>query len=464
MLKDIVLSESLGMRIPWGLEQYQKAKQEVPLSCFGVFVTVRRANPLPRWPVDIHGSVGYWNSEFVEESRETLLEKACEVGSKAFWEDERNDMFSRKILQEPASVCEIDFMMLPLIPIYGSTGRFTTTNKLYDNKHYGLLVKTPNRPCATFLPNVLPRASWDRIKNSLLKKTNSVIGHFYAYRIRQVKFTLDSFCESPRVRLCLQTTFKKMLFQHIQKSYPFFPMYFSDSFDYTNQEEVRNASLLVVMVDALQSGVPFTKAQERYLGEAIRTMANMPAYDQTKAFLLPCLKAMGYRTEYMCRDLMEALPALEQQVTFGEILVGIATGGCRYLLSPYRNRLLNSYPLSEADDIFQVNWDCQALVLLSKKPLPKHVLDSVVEVLRANKLNKETLTTVLAVAWELIQTVYPFCNDYYKKQLDIYRLYVCWLLQQRSDPEYPTIYHMLQGPARLDITSHVLGGWKTTLP
>jgi hypothetical protein len=31
MLKDIVLSESLGMRIPWGLEQYQKAKQEVPL-------------------------------------------------------------------------------------------------------------------------------------------------------------------------------------------------------------------------------------------------------------------------------------------------------------------------------------------------------------------------------------------------------------------------------------------------
>lgn len=461
MLEEIVLSESLDMRIPWGLEHYQKAKQEVPLQCFGVFVTARRANPLPRWPVDIHGCIGYWNSEFREESREVLLEKACEVGYKAFWEDERRDMFSRSILQEPESVCEIDFMMLPLIPIDGATGRFTTNNKLYDNNQYGLLIQSPHGSRATFLPKVLPKTSWAHIKTSLLKKADAVVGHFYAYRIRQSKVSLGSFCESPQVGLCLQTNFKKMLFQQIRKSYPFFPMYFSGSFQYSKEEEVRNGGLLLDMVEALQNGVSFTKAQERYLREAVRTMAHMPVLDQTKAFLLPCLTALGYRTEYLCRELMEKLPTMEREFTFGEALVGIATGGCKYLLSPYRKLLLESYPLSDAEDIFQVNWDCQALILLSNKSLPKEVLDSVIDILQANKFNEDTFTNVLAVAWELIQTVYPFCNHYYKKQLDIYRLYVCWLLQQRSDPEHPTVYHMLQGDARLDITSHVLGGWKS---
>ena len=151
---------------------------------------------------------------------------------------------------------------------------------------------------------------------------------------------------------------------------------------------------------------------------------------------------------------------MERQFQFGETVVGIAKGGCKYLLLPYRSYLLESYPLKNPDDIFQINWDCQALVAMQKKILPKSVLESLLQVLQANSINETTFTNVLAVAWEAIQTVYPFCSLYYRKQLDLYRLYICWLLQQRTDSEYPTVYLMLQGDARLDITSHVLGGWK----
>ena len=117
MLADIVLSESLGMQIPWRTEHKRLAKEQVPLGCFGVFVTARRANPLPKAPEDIHGCIGYWNPEYTEERRDVLLEKACEVGYKAFWEDSRREAFPRDILKEPDSLCEIDFLMLPVIPV-----------------------------------------------------------------------------------------------------------------------------------------------------------------------------------------------------------------------------------------------------------------------------------------------------------------------------------------------------------
>ena len=441
----------------------QKAKQEVPLQCFGVFVTARRAIPLPRWPEDIHGCIGDWNPEFREESRDLLLEKACEVGYKAVWHDDRRKAFSRNILQEPESILELDFMMLPVIPVDPLTGRLTTNEKLFDNSIYGLLVESPTGKKATFLPHVLPKTSWKNLKQSLFEKAGSQSGRFFAYTIRQIKTPIGTFCESENVALCLKTNFKKMLFQQIRPSYPFFPLHFQEekfAYDKTREEDVRNAGLLLDMVEAFQAGVPFTKAQEKYLSQMIGATARMPISDQAKAFLLPGLSAMGYRTEYLCQHLVKQLRSMERQFQFGETVVGIAKGGCKYLLLPYRSYLLQSYPLEKADDLFQINWDCQALVAMQKKLLPKSVLESLLNVLKANTINETTFTNILAVAWEAVQTVYPFCSLYYKKQLDFYRLYICWLLQQRTDERYPTVYLMVRGDARLDITSHVLGGWK----
>jgi AMMECR1 domain-containing protein len=460
MLADIVLSESLGMHIPWRTDHKRQAKELVPLRSFGVFVTARRARPLPKHPEDIHGCIGYWSPTYQEESRDLLLEKACEVGYKAFWEDSRREAFSRNILQEPDSFCEIDFLMLPVVPVDSMSGRLAINNKPFDNGSYGLIVEGMDRKSATYLPGVFPQMPWKVLKQSLLEKANSLAGRFYAYKIRQLKIPIGSFCDSPEVALCLKETFKRMLFQHARKSYPFFPLYVNrGKFRYAKEEDVRNTGLLLDLVEAFQDGVPFSKAQETYLTHIVGATERLPLSDQAKAFLLPCLSAMGYRTEYMCRDLVSKLRKMDREFQFGETVVGIAKGGCKHLLLPHRKFLLESYPLKGPDSIFQLNWDCQALVAIGQKPFPKPVLESLVSVLHEIQLGPETFTNVLAVSWEVIQTVYPYCSVYFQKQLDFYRLYICWLLQQRIDDEHPTVYKMLTGEARLDITSHVLGGW-----
>jgi hypothetical protein len=461
MLVDIVLSESLGMNIPWTHEHRFQAKQEVPLRSFGVFVTARRSQPLQKWPIDIHGCIGDWNADFHEMSRETLVEKACEVGYKAFWKDDRRNYFQQDILKEPNSVCEIDFLMLPVIPVDPFTGKFSTNGKQFSNDTHGLIVESVNGSRATYLPGVFSRISWKQLKASLLQKAGVVGGRFFAYTIRQVKVPIGMFCDSEQVALCLKTNFKHMLFQQVRKPYPFFPIQYTNGrFQMDKSEEVRNTGLLLDLVEAFQEAVPFTKIQERFLTQAIGHASRLPLSDQAKAFLLPCLSAMGYRTEYLCRDLMKKLKTMDRQFAFGETVVGIAKGGCKYLLLPYKSYLLKSYPLVGADAIFQINWDCQALVAMGVKPFPKPVLDSLVAWVTNAKFSERTFTNLLAVSWEAIQTVYPHCSLYYKKVLDPFRLSLCWLLQQRVDPTYPTVYLMVRGDARLDITSHVLGGWK----
>jgi hypothetical protein len=459
MLADIVLSKSLDMRIPWKTENFRRAKEEIPLQSFGVFVTARRA-PLPKWPEDIHGCIGYWTPDFHEEHRDVLLEKACEVGYNAVWEDERSKSFPKSILKEPDSALELDFMMLPVIPVDSQTGRLSTNSKAFDTNIYGLLVVGLDGNQATYLPGVFSQISWKSLKDHVLEKANSLAGRFYAYRIRQLKIPLGSFCDSPNVALCLKESFKRMLYQNAHKSYPFFPIHFqTGKFKYEKKEDVRNTGLLLDLVEAFQAGVPFTKAQEMYLSQSIAATARLPISNQAKAFLLPCLSAMGFRTEHLCRHLVSHLRDMDRQLQFGETIVGIAKGGCKYMLLPYRKYILESYPFQGPDAIFQLNWDCQALVAIGQKPFPKPVLETFVSVLQEIHPGPETFTNVLAVSWECIQTVYPHCSLYFQKQLDKYRLYICWLLQQRVDETYPTIYTMLQGDARLDITSHVLGGW-----
>jgi hypothetical protein len=451
MFADIVLSESLGMRIPWKTEHFRRAKEQVPLQSFGVFVTARRVSH------DIHGCIGYWTHDYREERRDILLEKACEVGYKAFWEDSRRNSFQRDILKEPDAVCEVDFMMLPILPIDSMTGKLSHTGKQFENSTHGVLVEGLDGKRATYLPGVFPKSAWKPLKYSLLDKADTLVGRFYAYTIRKVKIPIGSFCDSPAVAFCLKDTFKRMLFQHARKSYPFFPMHLTNgTFTYDKEEEVRNTGLLADLVEAFQAGVPFNKAQEIYLTRIIGATQRMPLSDQAKALLLPCLSAMGYRTEYLCRELVSKV---EREEVEGEIVLGIAKGGCKYLLLPYRKVLLKRYPLEGPDAIFQINWDCQALVAIGQKPFPKSVLDSLVSVLRTIQPGPDTFTNVMAVCWEAIQTVYPHCSVYFQKQLDNYRLSICWFLQQRVDELYPTVYTMLQGDARLDITSHVLGGW-----
>ena len=65
----------------------------LPKNTFGVFSTIRRNNKLQKWPVDIHGCIGYWSNDFSILSQIKLYEKLLSVSHDSMWNDNRKTYF-----------------------------------------------------------------------------------------------------------------------------------------------------------------------------------------------------------------------------------------------------------------------------------------------------------------------------------------------------------------------------------
>ena len=460
MLSDVILSSSLNLRIPWKVKQLKTVLPEIPKNCFGVFVSAKRGK-------DTHGCIGYWDEKFAELSKTQLLIHACEVGNKAFWEDERRKNFQTNILQEPDSICEIDFMMRPVVPLVDGM----INGQPFSNNTHGLLVKTKDGKKAVYLPKTFEDISWPDIKARLLKKAKIINkeGVFYAFTIQQMKVAIGTICDSKNVALCLKENFKENLYKHKYTSFPFFPLYykngiysqFSDIPDTKHEkdaENLRNCMILMELFESEKGGVDFTEKQWDFYRNALEKTKTQPLKESAISFLFPCFEELGYDTKELCKQLYDSLLTVGRVFAFGEILVALANSKCKINLDSMVKKLVKSYPLSKAKDLFQVNWDCQALTAIQGH-IPSVILDSFLTVIKAQKIGPKSHTNILAVSWECIKTIYPHCNDEYKKKFDRYKLYFCYLLQQRGDPKHPTTYLNLDGSARLDLTAHIMRGW-----
>ena len=166
----------------------------IPKNAFGVFCTIRRSQKLPTYPEDIHGCIGYWSPDYSIVSPAKLLQHLIDVGRSAMYKDERRTYFS-PIETDSNATIEIDFMLLPTIPINPVTGLLENGDQ-FANSKYGLIVSdNSNMSRATFLPHVFPDTiSWQDIKGKVISKaganTSNTNNKFLAYKIKQIKARL----------------------------------------------------------------------------------------------------------------------------------------------------------------------------------------------------------------------------------------------------------------------------------
>jgi len=168
-----------------------KCIKQISKNVFGVFVTIRRSQKLPSYPVDIHGCIGYWSPDYKVLSPPEIISHLMDVSLSAMNNDSRRDYF-QPIETDLGAIVEIDFMLQPLIPINSETG-ILENGQQFKNSKYGLIVEGYNGSRATYLPHVFPDSTlWAKLKESLISKAgvgeNGMSNNkFYAYTIVQLK-------------------------------------------------------------------------------------------------------------------------------------------------------------------------------------------------------------------------------------------------------------------------------------
>ena len=196
-LLEMTILAGLGFDFP--LEQ-KEILTAIPNNTFGVFVTVRRNNIIPNY--DIHGCIGNWNDNFKKLAPNDIFKMAKSVSNSATWKDSRaNDMNEIKsILQDGNTIYELDFMLQPVLKIDPNTGLISNGEEFNNNK-YGLIYES-GVSRATYLPDVFPDSTWNKIKEKLIKKSNndetisSQNASFKSYTIKQIKTDLFTFIKN----------------------------------------------------------------------------------------------------------------------------------------------------------------------------------------------------------------------------------------------------------------------------
>ena len=110
------------------------------------------------------------------------------------YKDDRRTYFP-PIETDTNATIEIDFMLLPTIPINPVSGQLENGDQ-FANSKYGLIVSdNSNMSRATFLPHVFPDTIlWKDIKGKVISKagatTSNTNNKFLAYQIKQIKAKL----------------------------------------------------------------------------------------------------------------------------------------------------------------------------------------------------------------------------------------------------------------------------------
>jgi hypothetical protein len=416
----------------------------LPTNAFGVFTTVRRHQTLTKWPEDIHGCIGYWDSEFKAISPTTLYDHLLRVSHDAIWTDSRRTYFS-PIEQDPQSHLELDFMMLPLSPINAGTGKLPN-KKPFQNDTYGLIIQQASTgKKATYLPKVFHNKTWPDLLASIKEKA-SIEGddyELYAYTIQQITGPLIDIVGKPLVPRTILYRFVKMMIyiMNIRIIFPF-PYSCKDNAFRWSDDEVRN---IATMGDIVKYASLFSlpKRDTAKLQRSVQSILDtQDAYSaQALSFLGHTFQEVSKEHTKFCAKLVRELPDADDEFGKPEILIGLRKAGCLFQLPP----------LATSDSIFNRNWMIQTYVAY-QKPIPKQMIKGLVKTVQGLLIKKETTeTNYLATAFEALS----YINQKHTHDTLLFQLF--FELEQRKTC-HNHLYAFLDKTARVDITGHVLNG------
>lgn len=451
-------------------DNIQKLPSYINDNCFGVFATIRRYTKLDKFPEDIHGCIGYWDDDYKSLSSEFIISKLKEVSYDAMYNDDRHSYFPN-IINDPLSLIELDFMMLPIISITASNGLIK--NKKFKNSDYGIIATNKNSR-ATYLPNVFPDTiPWDDLKKSIKQKANinnnnNIETNYYGYKIEQLSISIWSLLSTTDYRNYLFQQYIKTIEKYLLQN-GIVPYSSIDNIiinkknnkiitlSHNDNEYVRNLSviesLLIYKYNCLKNNISnktnqkiniiiykliqniYTKINKNIKNDNL-TLSGLISLLCTWNNLFPLNKILIEKKKVI--DIIKNISIAERDFEFGQIILAVLKYSPKLLIQyvsieKILQNIINYQPSLEL--IFRMNWDSQVLVSLYNNiknsltiKIKKCVLDmcyryvKLLDSISEDKLN-ELETNQLAVLFEgffnLINTLdkkiqYKFCKYCFK--------------------------------------------------
>ena len=457
---DICICSALNFKLYESL--FKENIHIIPKNCFGVFVSVKRSKEqsLKVWPYDTHGCIGYWDSNYSALNKHTIMNKIISLSKSSTWEDKRKDYFG-DIFKDSNALYEIDFMMKPLLKI--NENGIMSNNKKFNNSQYGIIIVN-NQNKATYLPNVFPNSSWNKIKKDLIQKGNIKDNNYqlYAYKVISLKKKLIDFIKSYREFII--SDFLLLIKQNYKT---FIPYEYKNKFIIDKKQYVRNLATIndILYFNNYLPNHIINKCLRdlKYYEKIIKSDIN--SIRQASAFYLLSKKTIHKNdplNNYICKYLYENIHKLEKRFELPEVLIALTVTCPKKTILKKYSEIIYSYIKNikniNADHIFELNWYSKYFYFLyinkiiSLNNTHKLIHDIIINIHKYfEKINIDKLeTNYLAVIFEALSTLYIFTED-----LNDYIFYIFYLLNKTY---VNGLYYFKNNSARLDITGHILNG------
>ncbi len=435
-----------------------KLIKSFPKNVFGVFTTIRRYTKIKSHPIDIHGCIGHWDNNFNSLSEKDIYNNLLRVSHDAVWTDSRSKYFS-PIEKDPQSLLELDFMLNPIYKINKTTGMIEKLNLQFSNMTFGIIIETADKSQrATYLPNVFPNISWNKLVESIKNKANITSQEFnlYAYKIVQIKSSYITLLTGEIFNYISIYKFTRFLLDNMKPRlvFPFAHTYKNNTLKWSSDDDVRNISTLSELYRYMNiySGIASKSEQENVKQKIVYIVANIDRYSsQSLSFLgyiFPLLKINSTR---FCQKLLHDLPSADEEFAKPEMIIGLNHAGC------ITNIKDASLTFDQNDSIFKMNWVIQAIISFDKKPAHRLVvmLEGKVDELINSKHHTET--NYIAVAFEACCFVYK-SNPVRKTEI-LLKMFQLFFELERRRTDNNALHTFLDKSARVDISGHINNGF-----
>jgi len=435
-----------------------KLFKSFPKNVFGVFSTVRRYNKIKSHPIDIHGCIGYWDNNFNSLSEKDIYNNLLRVSHDAVWIDNRNKYFP-PIEKDPQSLLELDFMLNPIYKVNKATGIIEKLNVPFSNITFGIIIETADKTQrATYLPNVFPNISWNKLVESIKNKANITSQDFniYAYKIVQVKSSFITLLTGEIFNYISIYKFSRFLLDNMNPRlvFPFAHTYKNNTLKWSYDDDVRNISTLseVYRYTTLYTGVASKYEQETIKQKIVDIVNNMDRYSsQSLSFLGYVFPLLKINNSKFCQMLLQDLPSADDEFAKPEMIIGMNHAGC------ITNIKDMSLTFDQNDSIFKMNWIIQAIVSFNKKPSPSLIF------ILANKINEiinskqRTETNYIAVAFESLCFTYKSMTT--RKAYLLPKMFELFFELEKRKTNNNALHTFLDKTARIDISGHINNGF-----
>lgn len=426
----------------------------LPKNTFGIFSTIRRHNKLQKWPIDIHGCIGYWDNDFSILSQTRLYEKLLSVSYDSMWNDNRKTYFE-SIYNDTKSYLEIEFMLYPKYEI-DNNGYIQKLNKKYDNSKYGIIVQDDNGYRATYLPNVFNNISWLEITNSVKQKAgikNSKVS-YYAYKIKKIRKRIIDILKDGIFGYYSMKYYTQFLLSNAiyTKEFPFPYTVKNNEIIYSN-EKVRNMSCFNELINyyTLYNDLLTNTQLNKIKSIIIYYLKNINNYNsQALSFLgntITFFKINNNLKKQFCTKLEKSITEAENEFEKPELIIGIKDANCDINYE----EIIKTIYFNEKSSIFHMNWVIQTFSKFNiklKNKLIKIFIKKVDKII--NNIDNEE-TNSIAVSFEACSFLL------YNNKILNYAFQLWISLEKRRTPNM--LYSFINNESRIDISGHINNGF-----